>query len=215
MSSKESRPSASSLARSGTVFVIDDDRGVRDSIRNLVWSIGLGVEVFSSADEFLARGGWPRPACLVLDVRLPGQNGLDFQDYLTRVHVSIPIVFISGYADVPMSVRAMKAGAVEFIIKPVRPQDLLDAIQSAIARDLASLRQAESIAGLRAKLSTLSVREREVLDLIVTGLANKQIAAALGITEATVKLHRGNVMRKMHAKSLAELVKIAHGLSIA
>jgi FixJ family two-component response regulator len=215
MSSKEPQPAASSDDRSATVFVIDDDHGVRDSIRNLVWSIGLGVELFSSADEFLARGEWPRPACLVLDVRLPGQNGLEFQHYLTRAHVSIPIVFISGYADVPMSVRAMKAGAVEFIIKPVRPQDLLDAIQSAIARDLASLRQAASIAGLRAKLSTLSVREREVLDLIVTGLANKQIAAALGITDATVKLHRGNVMRKMHAKSVAELVNMAHELSIA
>jgi FixJ family two-component response regulator len=133
MSSKEPQPAASSDDRSATVFVIDDDHGVRDSIRNLVWSIGLGVELFSSADEFLARGEWPRPACLVLDVRLPGQNGLEFQHYLTRAHVSIPIVFISGYADVPMSVRAMKAGAVEFIIKPVRPQDLLDAIQSAIA----------------------------------------------------------------------------------
>ena len=198
-----------------TVFVIDDDPGVRDSLKNLIGSVGLRVELFSSADEFLARGEWARPGCLVLDIRLPGRSGLDFQDDLARAQVSMPIVFISGYADIPMSVRAMKAGAVEFITKPVRPQDLLDAIQIAIARDVASCRQAEAVAELRTKFSTLTVREREVLELVATELVNKQIAFALGITEATVKLHRGNVMRKMQARSVADLVRMADKLTSA
>jgi FixJ family two-component response regulator len=198
----------------GTVFVIDDDRDVREAIGNLIRSVGLAVELFASTDDFLARGNWARPGCLVLDVRLPGRSGLDFQDDLARTNISLPIVFISAYSDIQMSVRAMKAGAVEFITKPVRQQDLLDAIQTAISRDEAARRQAESIAGLKVKFGTLTVREQEVMTLVVTGLLNKNIAAALGITEATVKLHRGNVMRKMDATSVPDLVRMADKLAL-
>jgi FixJ family two-component response regulator len=197
----------------GTVFVIDDDRDVREAIGNLIKSVGLSVELFASTDDFLARGDWARPGCLVLDVRLPGRSGLDFQDDLARTNISLPIVFISAYSDIQMSVRAMKAGAVEFITKPVRQQDLLDAIQTAIARDSAARLQAESIAGLKVKFATLTVREQEVMTLVVTGLLNKNIAATLGITEATVKLHRGNVMRKMDATSVPDLVRMADRLA--
>jgi FixJ family two-component response regulator len=193
----------------GTVFVIDDDQRVRDSLRSLIRSVGLAAELFSSTDEFLKRKEWTRPACLVLDVRLPGRSGLDFQDDLARANISMPIVFISGYSDVPMSVRAMKAGAVEFISKPVRHQDLLDAIHLAIERDTAFCLNEKAIAELKTIFSTLTTREREVLDLVVRGSMNKQIAAVLGITEGTVKLHRGNVMRKLHAKSIADLVRMA------
>jgi FixJ family two-component response regulator len=198
-----------------TVFVIDDDRAVLESLKNIIRSVGLAVELFSSTDEFLARGEWPRPGCLVLDVRLPGRSGLEFQSDLARAKISMPIVFISGHADVSMSVRAMKAGAVEFITKPVRPQDLLDAIQTALSQDVASRSQADAIAGLTEKFSTLTAREREVLALVVRGLMNKQIAASLDITEATVKLHRGNVMRKLGATSVVDLVRMADALAIS
>jgi FixJ family two-component response regulator len=215
MLSRETQLTAKSSNGPATVFVIDDDERVRDSIRNLVRSVGLAVELFPSADEFLARGEWTRPACLVLDVGLPGRSGLEFQHDLARAGISIPIIFISGHSDVPMSVRAMKAGAVEFITKPVRPQDLLDAIQIAISRDSAARLQAEAVAALRTKFSTLTVREQEVFALVVTGLLNKQIAGTLGITEATVKLHRGSVTRKMDATSIADLVRMADRLGIA
>jgi FixJ family two-component response regulator len=200
--------------RAATVFVIDDDQDVRESIGNLIQSVGLTVELFASTDNFLARGEWARPGCLVLDVRLPGRSGLDFQDDLARMNISLPIVFITAYSDIKMSVRAMKAGAVEFITKPARQQDLLDAIQTAIARDSAACLEAESIAGLKTKFATLTVREQEVMTLVVTGLLNKNIAARLGITEATVKLHRGNVMRKMGATSVPDLVRMADRLAI-
>lgn len=201
--------------KAATVFVIDDDRDVRESIGKLIQSVGLAAVLFASTDEFLARSEWSRPGCLVLDVRLPGRSGLDFQDDLARMNISLPIVFISAYSDIQMSVRAMKAGAVEFITKPVRQQDLLDAIQTAIARDAAACLQAESIAGLKAKFATLTVREQEVMTLVVAGrLLNKNIAATLGITEATVKLHRGNVMRKMNATSVPDLVRMADRLAI-
>jgi FixJ family two-component response regulator len=211
---RETQLTVKSSDGAATVFVIDDDRDVRESIGNLIQSVGLAAELFASTDDFLARGEWARPACLVLDVRLPGRSGLDFQDDLARTNVSLPIVFISAHSDIQMSVRAMKAGAVEFITKPVRQQDLLDAIQTAIARDAAACLQAESIAGLKAKFTTLTVREQEVMTLVVTGLLNKNIAAALGITEATVKLHRGNVMRKMDAASVPDLVRMADKLAI-
>ncbi len=172
------------------------------------------MELFASTDDFLGRGDWARPGCLVLDVRLPGRSGLDFQDDLARTNIALPIVFITAYSDIQMSVRAMKAGAVEFITKPVRQQDLLDAIQTAIARDAAACQQAESIAGLKVKFATLTVREQEVMTLVVTGLLNKNIAATLGITEATVKLHRGNVMRKMGATSVPDLVRMADRLAL-
>jgi FixJ family two-component response regulator len=197
-----------------TVFVVDDDGDVRESIGSLIESVGLAVELFASTEDFLARGEWARPGCLVLDVRLPGRSGLDFQDDLARTNISLPIVFISAYSDIQMSVRAMKAGAVEFITKPVKQQDLLDAIQTGIARDSAACREAESNAKLEAKFAALTVREQEVMALVVTGLLNKNIAATLGITEATVKLHRGNVMRKMDAMSVPDLVRMADRLAV-
>ena len=169
--------------------------------------------MFASPNEFLAQGKWARPGCIILDVRLPGKSGLAFQEDLARAQGSMPIIFITGHSDIPMSVRAMKAGAVEFMTKPVRPQDLLDAIHVAIARDVALLEQAKEMAELRAAIGTLTVREKEVFDFVVTGLINKQIAAALGISEATVKLHRGNVMHKMRADSVADLVRMAEKLA--
>ena len=195
-----------------TVFIVDDDQGVRDSLGNLIRSVGLAVELFPSTEEFLARGERSRPGCLILDVRLPGRSGLDFQDDLARANMAVPIVFISAHSDIPMSVRAMKAGAVEFMTKPVRPQDLLDAIHAAIARDRESLLHEEAVAKLTATLSTLTTREREVLDQIVTGLPNKLIAAALGLSEVTIKMHRGSVMRKTGAKSVADLVRMVDRL---
>ena len=196
-----------------SVFVIDDDLSVRESLGKLVRSVGLRVGMFASPNEFLAQGKWARPGCIILDVRLPGKSGLAFQEDLARAQGSMPIIFITGHSDIPMSVRAMKAGAVEFMTKPVRPQDLLDAIHVAIARDVALLEQAKEMAELRAAIGTLTVREKEVFDFVVTGLINKQIAAALGISEATVKLHRGNVMRKMRADSVADLVRMAEKLA--
>ena len=201
-----------SSAHPASVFVIDDDPFVRESLKKLIRSVGLNVGIFASPDEFLAQGKWARPGCIVLDVRLPGKSGLAFQEELARAHGSMPIIFITGHSDIPMSVRAMKAGAVEFMTKPVRPQDLLDAIQVAITRDVALLDQTKATAELRAALETMTAREKEVFDYVVAGLMNKQIAAALGISEATVKLHRGNVMQKMHAQSVADLVMMADKL---
>jgi FixJ family two-component response regulator len=195
-----------------TVFVIDDDRDIRESIEGLLRSVGLRTELFVSVQEFLERGSRDVHGCLVLDVRLPGRSGLDFHDDLAKAGVHLPVIFITGYADVPMSVRAMKAGAVEFLTKPLRHQDLLDAIQQAIERDRAGRDEENAVASLRVRFKTLSQREREVMALVVAGGRNKQIAAEVGLTEATVKLHRGQVMRKMGARSLADLVRIAEKL---
>jgi FixJ family two-component response regulator len=201
-------------ASNPAVFVIDDDASVRDSLGALIRSIGLNVQLFASAQEFLRATRPDAPSCLVLDVRLPETSGLDFQRELADANIEIPIVFISGYQDVPVAVRAMKAGAVEFLTKPVRHQELLDAIQLALKRDRDRRREQAEIASLRERLQALTPREREVLPLLVSGLLNKQIAAEIAVSEAAVKVHRGHLMRKMGAKSLAELVRMAEKLGI-
>jgi FixJ family two-component response regulator len=197
-----------------TVFVIDDDASVRNALSSLFRSIGLKVEVFDSATDFLKIELPAVASCLVLDVRLPGLSGLDFQTELARANIRIPIVFITGHGDIPMTVKAMKAGAVEFLTKPFREQDLLDAVRLGLERDR-TRREGETIlTDLRARFDALTSREQEVMALVTAGLMNKQIAADLGVSEITVKVHRGNVMRKMGAKSLADLVRMADVLGI-
>jgi FixJ family two-component response regulator len=196
------------------VFVIDDDPSIRDTLEDLLQSVGLAVRVFGSAQEFLATERPDAPACLVLDVRLPGQSGLDVQRLLVASGIDLPIVFISGHGDVPMAVQALKAGAIEFLTKPFRDQSLLDAIQAGIERDRIRRREAVVLADLRTRLDSLTEREREIMALVVTGRLNKQIAAALQVSEVTVKVHRGNIMRKMQAESLPELVRIADRLCL-
>jgi FixJ family two-component response regulator len=194
------------------VAVVDDDPDIREALRGLLRSVGLGVELFGSVQEFLVAARLDRPGCLVLDVRLPGRSGLDLQEELAKADIHLPVIFISGHADVPMSVRAMKAGAVEFLTKPVRDQDLLDAIQLAIAKDRARRKEEATLERLRADFDTLTPREREVMVMVVAGRLNKQIAGDLQLSEATVKAHRSQAMRKMRARSLAELVRMADKL---
>ena len=198
-----------------TVVVIDDDQDVREALQGLLQSVGLRVELFASVPEFLSSNRPNLPGCLVLDVRLPGRSGLDFHDDLVKAKVRVPVIFISGHADVPMSVRAMKAGAMEFLIKPVRHQDLLDAIHRAIEHDRARRDEEEVVDRLRARLDTLTPREREVMRLVAAGRRNKQIAAEIGLSEATVKLRRGQVMRKLRIRSLAELIRMADKLELS
>ena len=196
------------------VFVIDDDASVRGAIGSLIRSIGLRAEVFASASEFLAHKRSGATSCLILDVRLPGVSGLEFQSELAKANAEIPIIFITGHGDIPMTVKAMKAGAVEFLTKPFRDQDLLDAVQVALERARVKEEKERAVSDVKRNFSTLTPREQEVMAWVAGGLLNKQVAAEIGVTEITVKVHRGSVMRKMAAKSFADLVRMADLLGI-
>jgi FixJ family two-component response regulator len=196
------------------VFVIDDDASLRESLTSLLRSVGLRVQTFGSGAEFLRSKLPDIASCLVLDVRLPGLSGLDFQTELARTGIQMPVIFITGHGDIPMTVRAMKAGAVEFLAKPFRDQELLDAVQLGLERDRTRRQSESALSDLRARLATLTPREQEIMAMVTAGLMNKQIAGDLGVSEVTIKVHRGNVMRKMDAHSLADLVRMADALGL-
>jgi len=198
-----------------TVFIVDDDAGLRQAIHDLVESVGLRAQSFASGEDFLRAKHTSRPSCLVLDVRLPQMNGLDFQRRLVETGVETPVIFITAHGDIPMSVRALKSGAVEFLTKPFRDQDLLDAIHQALERDRVADEQQAGLRILEERFHTLTAREQEVMSLVVSGMLNKQIASRIGAAEATVKIHRGNVMRKMQAGSVVDLVRMADKLKLS
>jgi FixJ family two-component response regulator len=197
------------------VYVVDDDTDVREGVSMLLQSVGLHAVTLGSTMEFLARKRSEMPSCLVLDVRLPGSSGLDFQTELARAEIDIPIIFITGHGDIPMTVKAMKAGAVEFLTKPFREQDLLDAVRTALERDRARRELQMEAQSLRSRYNALSERERQIMSLVCAGLMNKQVAAEIGLSEVTVKVHRHNVMKKLDARSLADLVRMADALQIS
>jgi FixJ family two-component response regulator len=207
-------PHETTGAEEAIVLIVDDDASVREALSNLFRSVGLQVETFGSAHEFLQSKLPNAPACLILDIRLPRLSGLDFQAELAKADIRIPIIFMTGHGDIPMTVRAMKAGAVDFLTKPFRDQDMLDAVAAAIERDRNSRDEAKALSDLQALFATLSPRERQVMTLVTAGLMNKQIAAEIGLAEITVKIHRGNIMRKMAARSLPDLVRMAELLGI-
>jgi FixJ family two-component response regulator len=196
------------------VFVIDDDPSVRSALEDLLGSVGLNTHLFASTQEFLESDRPDLPACLVLDIRMPGQSGLDFQRAMVTLNIKLPVIFITAHGDIPMSVRAMKAGAIEFLTKPFRDQDLLDAIQAGLEKDRTRRHEEAVATELGAKLADLNTGERDVMSLVIGGLLNKQIAARLGVSEITVKVRRGSLMRKMGARSLADLVRMAERLGI-
>lgn len=202
-------------AAAATVFIIDDDSDMREAIKDLVESVGLRAESFASGEEFLSRRRTADPSCLVLDVRLPQMSGLDFQKQLADTDIQIPIIFITAHGDIPMSVRALKSGAVEFLTKPFKDQDLLDAIQQALLLDRTVQEAQAEIYELRQRYQALTPREREVLTLVVSGKLNKQIGFEIGASEATIKIHRGHVMQKMQAESLADLIRMADKLKLS
>ena len=214
MIGRSTSPRNVASAEEPIVYVVDDDASVREALRSLFRSVGLRVEVFGSAPEFLQSKLPDVASCLILDIRLPRLSGLDFQVDLARAGIHIPIIFMTGHGDIPMTVRAMKAGAVDFLTKPFRDQDMLDAVTAAIERDRNSRDEAKILSDLHAHFVTLTAREREVMVLVTAGLMNKQVAAEIGIAEITVKIHRGQIMRKMAAKSLADLVKMAQTLGL-
>ena len=201
-------------ASQNCVFIVEDDPSMRNALKNLLRSVGLEPSVFGSAQEFLEAERPNAPSCLILDVRLPGLSGLDLQRELSASNIQIPIIFITAHGDIPMSVRAMKAGAVEFLTKPFRDQDLLDAIQTSLAQDRIRLQKELELADLRKRYESLTTRERELLPLVISGRPNKEIASEIGTSEITVKVHRGNLMRKMHAGSFADLLRMAADLKI-
>ncbi|MBR0705270.1 MULTISPECIES: response regulator transcription factor [Bradyrhizobium] len=212
MTDHEKQPQAS--AGDPVVLIVDDDPSMRRALTNLFQSVGLKVEAFSSAAEIMEAKPPAVPSCLVLDIRLPGLSGLDLQADLAKANIHTPIIFITGHGDIPMTVRAMKSGAVDFLTKPVRDQDMLDAVQAAIERDRKRRDAEKSISGVRSRFEGLTPRERDVLSLVASGLMNKQVAAELGLAEITVKIYRGQIMRKMGAKSLADLVRMTDALGI-
>jgi FixJ family two-component response regulator len=209
------RPETAAAPEQPTVVVIDDDASIRKALDNLLRSVGLDVELFKSPQEFLQSDRPDRPGCIVLDVRFPGRSGLDMQREISAANTPLPIIFITGYGDIPMSVRAMKAGAVEFLTKPFRDQDLLDAVGVALEKDRTRRANEIRIAELRSRFTTLTARERQVLALVIAGRLNKQIAGELGVSEMTVKMHRRQVMRKMQAAGLAQLVRLADQLGLS